>query len=399
MKIGINLLNISSDYVGGINTYAIGLLEGFGKLKDNFNKFNLYVTPENERLFKSFELDYRFKIIVLRNYDSLFKRRVIWKTKMWNLPLLHVKLSNLLYRSVSKKLSEENEIVYFPNTVIFPYNYSVPTVLSMHDIQQTHYPEFFKSEEIRDRKISYESSAKNLTFLQASSKFMKDDFLRYFYFLSDNQVVTIPEGVDIDKFRNSRDSKYLYEKYGIPNKFIYYPAQLWFHKNHIVILKALKKIKEKEGLEIPLILTGAEYSAAESIFEYVKVNKLKVYYLGKVPFYDLVSLYQSAKIMVTAVLYESSSLPVLEAAAAGTPIIASATPPNVELSKVLKLHLFNPLDEDEFMNLLLTFWNNEKMLQEQIEHNIKNIIYYSWSNVAKSYIEIFNKINKGALKK
>ena len=183
MKIGINLLNISSDYVGGINTYAIGLLEGFGKLKDNFNKFNLYVTPENERLFKSFELDYRFKIIVLRNYDSLFKRRVIWKTKMWNLPLLHVKLSNLLYRSVSKKLSEENEIVYFPNTVIFPYNYSVPTVLSMHDIQQTHYPEFFKSEEIRDRKISYESSAKNLTFLQASSKFMKDDFLRYFYFL------------------------------------------------------------------------------------------------------------------------------------------------------------------------------------------------------------------------
>jgi len=44
-------------------------------------------------------------------------------------------------------------------------------------------------------------------------------------------------------------------------------------------------------------------------------------YVGKVSFQDMVALYQMAAFMITATLHESSSLPILEAAAAGTPII------------------------------------------------------------------------------
>ena len=48
------------------------------------------------------------------------------------------------------------------------------------------------------------------------------------------------------------------------------------------------------------------------------------------PFKTLVALYKKSKFLITATLYESSSLPILEAAASKTSIIASDTPPNIE---------------------------------------------------------------------
>src|SRR5262249_27835395 len=142
-------------------------------------------------------------------------------------------------------------------------------------------------------------------------------------------------------------------KYRLPENFLFYPAQLWPHKNHITVLRALNGLKANHGLEIPLVLTGATFSAADQIFGYVKANGMDyVHYLGKVPFTDLASLYRSARFVITSVLYESSSLCILEAAAAGTPVIASRTPPNVEMSRVLDLNLFEPLDKEELMLLL-----------------------------------------------
>src|SRR4030095_6012975 len=111
-----------------------------------------------------------------------------------------------------------------------------------------------------------------------------------------------------------RDVERVRSKYAIPATYLFFPAQLWHHKNHLLVLRALLKLKQ-EGLTIPLVLVGAQFSAAAGIFQFIKEHKMQyVHYLGKVPFDDLVALYQGARFMITAVLYESSSLPILEAA-------------------------------------------------------------------------------------
>jgi alpha-1,3-rhamnosyl/mannosyltransferase len=117
-----------------------------------------------------------------------------------------------------------------------------------------------------------------------------------------------------------------------------------------------------------------------------------VHYLGKVPFQDLVFLYQRAAFLITAVLYESNSLPVLEAAAAGTPIIASRTPPNEELAQVLRLNLFDPQDHNEFAQLILSIWDDNEMTSAQVRHNTAHIGNYSWENAARMYVSLFEAI-------
>jgi glycosyltransferase involved in cell wall biosynthesis len=141
-------------------------------------------------------------------------------------------------------------------------------------------------------------------------------------------------------------------------------------------------------------LTGARYEASQGIFDYIAQHDLgdQVRYLGLVPFEDIVGLYQAARFLITAVLYESSSIPILEAAAAGTPIIASRTPPNEELSERLHMTLFTPTDDAELAETLSAVWDDTELVQRQIEANRDGIQYYSWDNAAREYLKVLQSI-------
>lgn len=398
MRIGINCIKISPTYKGGINTYTFGLIDGFLKI-DKSNNYYIFAGDKNIRLFDKYKCFDNIEIIQVESNNirtllkKIFRRLVLFL----GIPALYRFVNDLLFKNIAGIVEENSDIIYIPTTVLDYFSYSKPVIISMHDIQYVHYPEFFTKRALLYHKIVYGLSAKYTSFIQASSQFIKDDLLSHFGCLKEEQVIVIPEGVTINVFRNHSNTLNNLNKYDIPEKFLFCPAQLWKHKNHITILKALKILKDR-GLDIPLVLTGARASAENDIFRYIEENKLSsVFYLGKVPFKDLVALYQQSSFLITAVLYESSSLPILEAAAASTPIIASKTPPNIEMNNILYLNLFEPLDEKELANLIVNLWNNDNKVSEQIQHNNEHIQYYTWENAAKRYLSFLEEILSVAL--
>ena len=391
MRIGINCCSVNPAYKGGLNTYVFGLLDGFYRVGTE-HQFQLYVSLTNRYLFARFESLGNFELITIESGLPLLVR-VLRRLAPYSRSLYAYKKLTDKYSKISGIMDSGSDIVYTPTTVLIAYNHSKPTVLSMHDIQHFHYPQFFAKYELLVRKMTCQLSADYADYFQASSNFIKEDLLSHFPNLRENQIVVIPEGVDTSKFTMPQDTASLELNYGIPDKYLFFPAQLWPHKNHITLLKALKRIENEQGLQIPLVLTGAKYSAAESVFDFIASNHMSyVFYLGLVPFEDIPSLYRQAAFLVTAVLYESSSLPILEAAAAGTPIIASWTPPNEEVGKILMLNLFDPLDVSALADLILRLWGNESATAEQVRHNKKHIVYYSWDNAARRYLNFFSEI-------
>lgn len=392
MRIGINCLNISPDYVGGVNSYTLGLIEGWTKIQSDHD-FVIFATAENRHLFERFARTRRFTIKQFDGYDNIWKKRIMWRLAIYRLRTLFSIADALFYRQLARTTDSLVDLIYFPNTILFPLRNTKCKVLSMHDIQQFHYPEFFSRLELNYRCVKYMLSARRTDYMQASSEFMKRDFLEHFRFLKPEQLFVVNEGVDIETFQNRQTGTGVREKYDLPEHFLFYPAQLWHHKNHITVLKALLKLKKECSLNIPLVLTGTEYGAAESIFQFIDKNEMRqVSYLGRVPFEDLISLYQEARFLITAVLYESNSLPILEAAAAGTPIIASDTPPNRELTGRLRINLFPPLDADKLAELLYLIWNDEDLIKLQTQTNAKGIEFYSWQRAAAKYIEVFETL-------
>jgi glycosyltransferase involved in cell wall biosynthesis len=114
--------------------------------------------------------------------------------------------------------------------------------------------------------------------------------------------------------------------------------------------------------------------------------------LGKVPFEELVALYQRAALAISPSLYESNSLPVLEAAAAGTAVIASKIPPNEELARTLQLNLFEPLAIEELAELIFRLWQDEAICRVQAAHNRSQIARFSWENAARQYLSLMERI-------
>jgi glycosyltransferase involved in cell wall biosynthesis len=290
-------------------------------------------------------------------------------------------------------MDAESDVIYTPTTVLQWFNGRKPDVLSMHDIQQVHHPEFFSWPRRLSRRVTYGLSARYADYLQASSNFIKKDLLAHFPQLSAEQIEVIPSGVTIERFAG-QGAPDVRERYGLPERFLLFPAQLWPHKNHLTVLRALKQIETERRVKIPLVLTGDKFPATpKGIFEFMADQSMAyVHYLGKVPSEDMIGLYQKAAYMITATLHESSSLPVLEAAAAGTPIIASRIPPLEELAQVLLLNLFDPLDVEGLARLVFSLWNDEKTASVQAAFNRTRITYYSWENTARKYLQFFERV-------
>jgi glycosyltransferase involved in cell wall biosynthesis len=392
MRVAINCLDLDATFVGGLNTYIRGLLEGFAG-KANGHQFCLYATDGNQRLFEGFRNRKNFEVRVLDERMQFLRKSVCRATLLSFSEKVYESTSNLVFREISNLMDQDADITYTPSTVLQYFNSRKPRVLSMHDIQQVHYPEFFSWPRRLSRRITYGLSAYHADFFQASSEFSKQDILRHFQCISAEQITVIPEGVWVADFSTPVDTAFICSRYAIPERFLLYPAQLWLHKNHMTLLRALKQIESRRGLQIPLVLTGGKFSAASRILGYIADQSMHyVHYLGRVPFTDLVGLYQKAALLVMPSLHESNSLPVLEAAAAGTPVVASRIPPNEELARVLCLNLFDPLDQDELEELLERLWEDEPAAAAQAMYNRKHITAYSWENAATQYLQFFEDI-------
>jgi glycosyltransferase involved in cell wall biosynthesis len=394
MRIAVNCLRLDPSFVGGVNTYTRGLLEGFANTA-NGHQFRLYASDWNQSLFESFRHRKNFEVVVLDERTQSLRKGICRAALLSFSQKVYESTSNLVFRGLRELMDRDADIVYTPSTFLQCFNSQKPTVLSMHDIQQVHYPEFFSWPRRLSRRITYGLSARRASFFQASSEFTKQDLLRHFRCISADQIAVIPEGVRVEEFAAPVDTTALRSRYAIPDRFLLFPAQLWLHKNHMILLRALKQIETRRGLRIPLVLTGGKYSGASKVLGYIDDQSMNyVYYLDRVPFADLVGLYQKAAFLVMPSLHESNSLPVLEAAAAGTPVIASKIPPNEELARVLHLNLFDPLNQEELEVLLVRLWEDESTAIGQAKYNRKHITRYSWDSSAAQYLQLFERVLK-----
>jgi glycosyltransferase involved in cell wall biosynthesis len=395
MRVGVNCMRIYPSYQGGTNSFTLGLLDGFARAGGD-HEFRIFVAPWNREMFEKYAGLPNFELVEIDESDHRWLRRLL---RFLPLPLRHRLPVNAPNRVLNARLADllarEADVMYVPyvpppRTFPFP---DVPTVYSIHDIQQVHFPEFFTPEEHVVREASFAKCVEHATVIQASSRYMAQDFCDHFAKLNDSNVEVIPEGVDVELFSRDPSDNDVVARYELPESFLFTPAQLWHHKNHLTILKALKRLRDR-GLALPWVLTGAEYNAAEGIFEFVRDNGLadQVSHLGVVPFEDVIALHHRARFLVTASLYESSSLPVLEAAAAGTPIVAGRIPPHEEMAEHLEMRLFTPTDDEELSAVLEEAWADEEMNEAQVAANCVGVQQYSWDNAARMYLELFERL-------
>jgi glycosyltransferase involved in cell wall biosynthesis len=125
------------------------------------------------------------------------------------------------------------------------------------------------------------------------------------------------------------EARAMADHYGLPEKYIFMPNQFWRHKNHGLVLEALRLLKD-QGTSIVIAASGMQSDTRDpsyfpSFFE--RIQKLGLTddfrLLGMIPYPHLALLMRASTAMINASLFEGWSTTVEEAKSLGTPLILS----------------------------------------------------------------------------
>ena len=121
-------------------------------------------------------------------------------------------------------------------------------------------------------------------------------------------------------------------KYQLPDRFVLYLGGFDVRKQVNRALLAYTYVGPAEGQEVPLVLAGREPKWAKPLFPDLRAYAAELHiedyvqWIGYVDEEDKPSLYRLASVFVYPSISEGFGLPVLEAMASGTPVVACDIP-------------------------------------------------------------------------
>jgi glycosyltransferase involved in cell wall biosynthesis len=257
-------------------------------------------------------------------------------------------------------------------------------VLTIHDliplIYPAHYPAGLKGA-IR-LVINKYLIKKNVDLIITISETSKKDICRFFGVRPEKvRVIYLAPRKAFRKLEAGSWKREVMNKYSLPERFALYVGDVNYNKNIPVLIEACKIAK------MPLVIAGKQAKEIENQnLNHAELKHLKnvdwsnVIRPGFIPDEDLVKIYNLAEVYVQPSLYEGFGLPILEAVACGTPVIATKTQALVEI-----------LGD----NLTYVDSNNPKAMAKSILNPNKNIKLprdYSWERAAKETLKVYAQI-------
>jgi len=164
-------------------------------------------------------------------------------------------------------------------------------------------------------------------------------------------------------------------------------------KNIKVLLEAFTLVKNRFQGELKLVLAGVEDVGlfAGRVGLEAHPYRQDITCLGFVSDSELVGLYRSAFCFVYPSLYEGFGLPLLEAFAAGVPVVASETTAVGEIAGDAGL-LFNPRRPDELAGKILFLLENPAAGRELVVKGCERLKVFSWEKCAAQTLAVYREV-------
>ena len=254
----------------------------------------------------------------------------------------------------------------------------IKPIMWIPDFQHKKFPDMFNSNQINDRDEEYSGIARSSCPLVLSSNDSKNDFIRY-YSKDKKNIYVIPFVSYIEEelksITSEKEEKVLQKHNLVSRKYVCVMNQFWKHKNHDIVLKALKIIHENNpNSSLVVVFTGKLYDDRNSDYidnireefkrpEIEKHTKL----LGFIERVDQLILMKNAKYIIQPSLCEGWGTVVEDAKVLEKTILLSDIPVHRE-QRNEKCILFDPYDAKQLAMLMEREFLNS--YDESIEHGI-----------------------------
>ena len=361
--------------MGGVEAYTKNLLYGFSELNEEFG-IELYVNPEvEEKLKKEINFDNRFKFVTLNVNPHNIKKVFVYQ-----------------FTRFHRFLKNRDINVYFLPTPIYPLRKSkVPSVVTIHDLQFLHYPEYTSFIRRKKYYISCKYCLKNSTKVVAISNFVKNDILKHFN-VDPDKIEVIYNPIRVSKKLLPFDE--LSKKYGIKQKEYFYTiSSLLPHKNTMILLDIFAHDDFKK-LNVPkkLVITGVgKPQDQKKVIERARQLKIEdnIILTGFISDQEKDTLLANAYAFLFPSLFEGFGMPPVEAMILGIPVVTTKQPAIYETTQGKALYVDNPYNVKAWMSKIAKL----KSLEADLFKNWKHLSEtYSPIKIATKYYQLFEKV-------
>jgi len=201
---------------------------------------------------------------------------------------------------------------------------SVPHVDTVHDLSFLRHPQFFRSHKRFYLRLLTRWSCQRAAAVIAVSAFTAREVVALLD-VPKARVHVIHHGVE-PRFHPLPDKTVaeFRTRHHLPQRYILYLGTLEPRKNLVTLLQAYAGLHETDA---HLVLAGGQGWLYEDIFAEVERLNLenRVHFPGYLPDDELPLWYNAADVFAYVSWYEGFGLPILEAMACGTPVVASST--------------------------------------------------------------------------
>jgi glycosyltransferase involved in cell wall biosynthesis len=283
------------------------------------------------------------------------------------------------------------DLVWFASPYyICPVN--IPYIATIWDLQhryQPWFPEISLQGNWENRESLYRRMLLQASFIIAGTKRAKDEIVHY-YSIDEERIAILPHPTPSFALDNDDNDSQVQSRYGLPDRFIFYPSQFWPHKNHYTILCALRILNDSNH-KIAAVFVGADKGNRNYIEKKAKEFGLsdQIFFLGFVSRAELISLYKCAEAMVYASFLGTENLPPLEAFALGCPaIVAHVHGADEQLGDAALF--FTPTDAKQLSQLIIKLREDDELRQKLIERGYVRAQRWRGVDFVRGMLDIFD---------
>lgn len=370
MKIAIEAQRIFRPNKHGMDFVALEVIRELQKL-DKENEYFIIVSPNTDRCLEESD---NFHIIELKcpTYP-------LWEQIA--LPHYIKKLKPDLLHCTS-------------NTA--PLYCSVPLVLTLHDIiylenRQASSKSWYQEMGWYYRRLVVPRILRKCKRIITVSNFEKQRISKALQ-LSEDKLLAIYNGYSPHFCVQPKD-KATIRKYIESDPYIFFLGNTDPKKNTPRVLKAYNLYLNRSEQKLPMLIADLDEEFIDGILEQENLKNLKPHlrFPGYIANSDLSALYGAAFVFLYPSLRESFGIPMLEAMACGTPIIAGNTSAMPEIAGEKAL-LVDPFDENDIAEKILLLEKDQKIYQKQVAYGLERVKQFSWKRTAEELLKVYQEV-------
>jgi len=284
------------------------------------------------------------------------------------------------------------DVIHHPCFVLKPQRWGA-RVVTFYDMMPLTHPDQYPAKDVEEFWSLVPRAARDADAIIAISQHTKTEIISLLA-VPPERVTVVHLGVDpIFRPRTPEEVAAVRRRLGLTRPYLLFVGTAEPRKNLPRLVEAMARCRAAGLKGVDLVLAGKSAWGSDALRACVDRRGMAevVRFPGYVAAEDLPALYSGAEALALPSLAEGFGMPLLEAMACGTPVVASRTTSIPEVAGDAGV-LFDPEDVEDIVGALIRVVTDSELRATLVARGLARAAQFTWERTAKETLAVYEAV-------